>query len=481
MKTLDKYDVNKKFWSTLTLLCALLPASFTIAQTTHVQILAADIIERDPSISDASRLIGDVKLGFGDAILTCDSAYRHEDGEFEVFSNVVVRQQPSTTLTSNYAVLFPDEQLITVTEGVEFQHEEMHIECNTMFYELETKSVYYLERSKIIEGNRTLESDYGTYRSASDRLYAGGNVIMIENDDVIISDSLGLDRNDKTLLLFKSSHLNVGGAEIFCRQGRFNIETGTGWFSGDASIRDSGGMLAGDSIAVSRDDNYGTAWGNVMVEDSTGNMTVTGVYANRWDDNDIVKGDTLQKAIATNIENGDTLILSTDELMRNGDWLYATGTVEFSQDSFAGMGDSLSWNMEDDEVWLLGNPVVWAKGDELRGDTVVMTLSDNKPSSLSLLNNALVLSVANDSLQNLISGKRLDARFFNGKLHQVDVTGNGNVEYYLLDDPANISINKATCSHIRMLFNEGDVEKIILLTSPDGSIGPADSTDEQKP
>jgi lipopolysaccharide export system protein LptA len=297
---------------------------------------------------------------------------------------------------------------------------------------------------------------------------------MIENKDIITSDSLGLDRNDKTLLLFKTSHLKVGGAEIFCDRGRFNFETGMGWFAGDASIRDSGGMLAGDSIAVSKDDNYGTAWGNVMVVDSTGNMTVTGVYANRWEEIDIVKGDSLQKAIATNIENGDTLVLSTRELMRRGDWLFATGKVEFFQDSFAGMGDSLSWNMENDEVWLLGDPVVWAKGDELSGDTVVMTLSDNKPSTLSLLNNALVLSVANDSLKNLISGKQLDAQFLNGKLHQVDVSGNGVIEYYVLDDPSNISINKATCSHIRMLFNEGEVEKIILLTSPDGSIAPAE-------
>lgn len=463
------------FWATLTLLCALFPASDTIAQTTHrIQILAANIIERDPSISDASRLIGDVKLGFGDAILKCDSAYRHEDGKFEVFSNVIIRQQPSTTLTANYAILFPDEQLITVSEGVVFQHEDMHIECNTLFYGLETKIVSYTERSKIIEGRRTLESDHGMYSSASDRLYAGGNVIMIENNDVITSDSLGLDRNDKTLLLFKTSHLKVGGAEIFCNSGRFNFETGMGWFAGDASIRDPGGMLAGDSIAISRDDNYGTAWGNVMVVDSTGNMTVTGVYANRWEGNDIVKGDSLQKAIATNIENGDTLVLSTRELMRRGDWLFATGAVEFSQDSFAGMGDSLSWNMENDEVWLLGDPVVWAKGDELSGDTVVMTLSNNKPSTLSLLNNALVLSVANDSLKNLISGKQLDAQFLNGKLQQVDVSGNGVIEYYVLDAPSNISINKATCSHIRMLFNEGEIEKIILLTSPDGSIAPAE-------
>ena len=56
----------------------------------QIEILESDVIERNPNISDATRLVGNVTLGFGDAILTCDSAYRFDNGQFEVFSDVYI-------------------------------------------------------------------------------------------------------------------------------------------------------------------------------------------------------------------------------------------------------------------------------------------------------------------------------------------------------------------------------------------------------
>ena len=70
------------------------------AQT--VEILAADQISRDPNITEAQRLIGHVKLGHQDAVLTCDSAWRFDDGKVEVFGEVVMRQPPSTTMNARY-------------------------------------------------------------------------------------------------------------------------------------------------------------------------------------------------------------------------------------------------------------------------------------------------------------------------------------------------------------------------------------------
>ena len=79
------------------------------AQT--VEILAADQILRDPSITEAQRLIGHVKLGHQDAVLACDSAWRFDDGSVEVFSHVTMHQPPATTMTANYLRIEPDKEL----------------------------------------------------------------------------------------------------------------------------------------------------------------------------------------------------------------------------------------------------------------------------------------------------------------------------------------------------------------------------------
>jgi hypothetical protein len=90
------------------------------------------------------------------------------------------------------------------------------------------------------------------------------------------------------------------------------------------------------------------------------------------------------------------------------------------------------------------------------------------------MGNANVLSPANDSLDHVISGRDLFAHFSKGKLSSVDVIGNGRAHYYSIDDLDDISLNRATCSQIQMLFSKGKVTRITLLGLPDGNFNPLD-------
>ena len=439
----------------------------------QIEILEAEVIERDPNISDATRLVGNVKLGLGDAILTCDSAYRFDNGQFEVFSSVYIYEISTSgersEMWANYAVLDPESEMVDIREGVRFVHEEFTIECPSLQYGLNSKSVSYVQSAQIIEGDRILTSDVGVYSSLTDRLYAGGNVEIIENEDRILSDSLAVDRNDKTLLLFKHSVIDVNGALIACERGKYDGETEKGWFAGKASIKDIKGLLSGDSIVVNRKKNEGQAWGNVTVCDSSAAMTVCGDYASRRKGSEIVKiNDDASFVKLINIEGEDTLKMNCSILEREQDLLFAYGGVIFEQGSFSGDGDSLSWDRKSDEIWLLGEPVVWSEEDEMTSDSVKMVLKQNKPSVMKLIGRANVFSPANDSLDHKISGRNLDATFKEGKLHKVDVIGNGTVLYYSVDGNEKMSRNNATCAHIQMLFSGGSVTRITLLSNPEG-------------
>jgi hypothetical protein len=169
-----------------------------------------------------------------------------------------------------------------------------------------------------------------------------------------------------------------------------------------------------------------------------------------------------------NIEGEDTLKMNCRVLDREKHLLFAYGGVVFEQGSFSGRGDSLSWDRDIDEIWLLGEPVVWSEEDEMTGDTVKMVLKKNKPSEMNLIGHANVFSPANDSLDHRISGRNLKAEFKKGKLKKVDVSGNGTVRYYSIDNTDEISLNRATCAHIRMLFSGGSVKRITLLNNPEG-------------
>ena len=190
---------------------------------------------------------------------------------------------------------------------------------------------------------------------------------------------------------------------------------------------------------MDRKNNEGKAWGKVTVSDSTGAMTVSGEYASRINGVEIVKvydSNSIVKLL--NIEDEDTLKMNCRVLEREQDLLIAYGGVIFEQGSFSGDGDSLSWDRDIDEIWLLGEPVVWSEEDEMPGDTVKMVLKRNKPSEMNLIGRANVFSPANDSLDHRISGRNLEAEFKEGKLKKVDVSGNGTAHYYSIDDTCNI-------------------------------------------
>ena len=451
-----------------------------LPKKTRIHILAASVIERNPQISDASRLIGDVQLAFDDAILRCDSAYRFDDGRFEVFNNVEISQAPATKLRSNYGILDPVSGTVNVSGDVTFNHEELKISCPSLTYNLDEKRVSYRVRANIYEGSRHLSSDCGIYNSITNRLYAGGNVEIEDEKDYITSDSLSIDRNGKTLRLYELSLLTIDGATIQCEKGEFDGKTGKGWFSGQAYLMDDQGVLAGDSLFVNRDENEGMAWGNVMISDSSRSMNVKGSFASRTKNADLVTGTSSQLVQIENVEGVDTLKMKSLKLERQEEMIYASGEVAFTQAAFSGLGDSLSWNTRLDEMWLLGKPVVWSEEDEMTGDTVKMILKENQPYKMQLLGNANVLSPANDSLDHAISGRDLFAYFSDGKLSSVDVIGNGTVEYYATDELDEINVNRATCSQIQMRFANGRVTKIILLGLPDGKFNPLENQEISK-
>ena len=436
---------------------------------TSIEILKAGSIERNPEISEANRLLGGVKLGFEDAVLFCDSAYRYDDGVFEVFSNVRVKQKKGGgTLHAEYAVLNPETEIVTISKGVSFSHDGMTLECPEIFYGMDNKVVSFYQKATIFDGEKNMISDRGAYYSESEKLHAGGDVILTQEADTITSDSLSIHRKKDILMLYRKSKIIIDGSTIECTSGEYNNDKDRGWFAGNASIDQSMGYLAGDSIYINQKKDIGRAWGNVIAKDSSRTMTITGTYANKEDGVETIWGDSTQRVVATNIEGNDTLVLISDKLTQEEELMYSTGDVSFQQGDFSGTGDSLSW--ADEVVWLLGDPVVWAKENKLEGDSVKMLVTDNQPQKMSLLSNAIVSSEVNDSLANVITGKVLDAFFSEGELSRVEIRGNGDVIYYSEEESGDIIRNTATCSNINMTFKEGEVYSVTLINRPEGKL-----------
>jgi hypothetical protein len=121
------------------------------------------------------------------------------------------------------------------------------------------------------------------------------------------------------------------------------------------------------------------------------------------------------------------------------------------------------------------NPVLWANGSQITGDTIIFTknVKTNKLDSLKVLHNALIIQ--KDPVgYNQIKGRFIKGKFTENDLKDVDVIGDSELLYYLRDDNQKlIGINKSACSNrIQFVLNKGEIQSIKFLKKPEGTTYP---------
>ena len=454
------------------LLLAFLGLAPASAQT--VEILAADQILRDPSITEAQRLIGHVKLGHQDAVLTCDSAWRFDDGSVEVFSNISMRQPPATALKADYLHIVPNEDWATARGSVALQHESARLHAPSLSYMLENRAARYAQGATIVDEGWTVTSQSGRYHTESETLELGGDVLAVNATDSLSSDSLHWLRKESRYRFHGATHWSDAETRFSCTAGDVTMDDGPmGWLAGQVVVEDDEGRVEGDSLTFGPQTSE--AWGHVVLAQSDGEGTVHGHYAYRHMDDslEVVVGNGDRRAWLAQIDKGDTLQLAADTLQRRGEILTAFHHVTLVQDELVGVGDSLAWMDDQGTIQMWGEPRLWSSEDKLSGDTLTLWLTDQSPDKLEMRGHAVVLSSANDTLAHRIQGRDLDAFFEDGELSFVDVVGNGEVVTF--DVPkgeGSIRMNTAVCAKVTLEVAARKLMGVALKQSPKGKIQP---------
>ena len=445
-----------------------------LTQAQTVEILAADQILRDPAITEAQRLIGHVKLGHQDAVLTCDSAWRFDDGSVEVFSHVVMQQPPATTMTAVYLRIEPNEDWALASGDVELLHESAKLSAPSLMYLMNSRAARYSEGALIVDEGWTVKSRSGLYRTASETLELGEQVVAVNEGDTLKSDSLHWIRTESRYRFFGPTSWIGSEVQFTCLSGDVVMnDQPLGWLAGQVKVDDDEGTVQGDSLAWGP--STSEVWGHVVLAQSDGTGTVHGHYALRQeaDSLELVIGDPQQRAWLEQIDKGDTLRLAADTLQRKGEVLTAFHHVTLVQDELVGIGDSLVWMDDKGTIQMWGEPRLWSSEDKLSGDTLTLWLIDQSPDKLEMRGHAVVLSSANDTLAHRIQGRDLDAFFEEGELRFVDVVGNGEVVTFDVPErEANVRMNTAVCAKVTLEVAERKLTGIALKQSPRGKIQP---------
>ena len=449
------------------------------AQSKKIEVKNANTLEADNRVPGAQRLIGNVIFEHEGTLLYCDSAYLFDaTNKMQAFSNVKIIGD-STTITGNTANYDGSTKIADIVGNVRMVDPSTILTTNALTYDLNNKIASYTTGGKIIgrKNKNELTSIIGQYKSTLKTLFFRKDVVLINPDYTMKSDTLQYNTANETAYFFGPTTIVSKENTIFCKLGYYNTKTDISQFEKKARIESKNQSIEANQIYYNRNAGIGKARKNVIISDTTEKLILTGNKADYFEKEDkIILTDSaaMQKEM-----NGDTLFLHGDTLRSYIDTvikkriLYAYYKVKFFKKDFQGAADSLIYSEIDSTIRLFGKPILWNEVNQLTADTVYIQMANNEIEKL-FLNKAAFIVSQEDSLHfNQLKGKKITGYFYKSELKKIDIRGNGESIYFAADnDSAYIGVNKAVCTDMLIYLDSNKVQSITFIAQPVATLYP---------
>lgn len=147
--------------------------------------------------------------------------------------------------------------------------------------------------------------------------------------------------------------------------------------------------------------------------------------------------------------------------------------VRFFRNDIQGKCDSLTYWSQDSTIQMFTQPIIWSDKKQISANYIEMINKTKDPDEIRMKDNAFIIAMEDDSIRfNQIKGKNMIGFVRENEIYKVDVSGNGQSNYYVPDKKGIIGMNKAESSNISIYTKGGKIKKIVFIKSPDGELKP---------
>jgi lipopolysaccharide export system protein LptA len=440
---------------------------------------AFDEIEK-PSGRRLTRLIGNVEVFHNNILMFCDSAYLYAGiNQVRAYSNIHMEQGDTLELFGDYLFYDGASEIASVDGNVELIDKETHLFANSVKYNVASKIARYNNKGTIINGDNTLTSTIGIYYVSQNTFHFKDSVKIVNPDYVMTADTMDYNTETETAFFTGPSELEGDSIYIYCERGWYDTKNDISRIWENAIIDNRQQLIHGDSLYYNNKTGYGKSFGNISITDTTNNIIVKGNYA--WYYREPEQFMVTDQALFIQISKSDSLFLHADTITAKtvNDTSVAGyrlirayyGCRIFSKDLQARC-DSLSYSFQDSVIRLYKYPVIWSEENQLTSDSMAIFTKNRQTDRMELYNSAFVISQVDDLRFNQVKGRTLTGYFRDNELYKINIDGNGETIYYLVDGEEIVGVNKSKCSKIEIYVEDGKITEIYQHQNPEGTIDP---------
>ncbi|WP_114781640.1 OstA-like protein [Botryobacter ruber] len=434
-----------------------------------------------------TKLLGNVKFKQQDMTLFADSVYRYVDRQvLEAFGQVRMNQADTVTITGSRATYDSDKRQANISGGVVMQDPKMTLTTPTLDYNLDTKVATYTEGGTIVDPENQLQSQWGAYDTNTKIFTFRQNVKVTTADYTITAQNMRYNTESKIVYFAGPTFIKGQQGDLYAEEGTYDTIKKISRFGRNAYILTPEYRLGGDQLYYDQNRGYGFAQRNVTLRSLKDDVTIHGQTGRYWRGRGLAK--VYGSPVMETILDGDTLYLAADTLISRESqvpempsMLFAFPNVKIFKKDLQGACDSLSYNRTDSIMHMNRKPILWSDASQLVSDTIHIQLRNKTIDRMYMYSNAFIAS--EDSLKNYnqVKGRDMVAYFQEGNIRRVNVNGNGESLYFVLEgDTAVTGMNKAICSDMVLKFAEKELKSISFLVNPDASLIPPHELKEEE-
>ena len=434
------------------------------------------------------------------ALIKSDISYFYpKDNFFRANGDVIFTQGDTLKMTCDQIEYDGTSKLAKAWGKVILERPDMNLKTDTLYLDRANSKAFYNSFGTILDEKRKLTSIKGIYFIDELKYRFISNVKIDDPEYILNSQRLDYYTESDKAFFYGKTTIVGGEYDIYCEKGTYDTQFQRGNFQENAVIYYDNKEIRGDSLYFENEKNYAAATNNISVIDTLNKSVINGHYGEifKAKDSAIIT----RRALAVNIIDQDSLYIHADTLIATGPTekkiLRGYYDVKIFKTDLRGKSDSLHLDQSTGLIKLLKlplsrkenqilttsqknkkNPILWFGKSQMSGDKIFLTsdMQTKKLDSLKIIGNSWIIEKdsISDNGFNQIKGGVLDGLFKEGELREIDVSKNTEVIYYMYSDEDNelIGIDKTTCSRLKMVTKENQIEDITFFVSPDGNLFP---------
>ncbi len=428
---------------------------------------------------DYQLLRGSVRIRHGGMVMFCDSAYLFENSNsFEAFGSIRMEQGDTLTIYGDHLYYDGILQLARLRRNVKMENRNTTLLTDSLNFDRRANIGYFFEGGVISDEKNELTSVYGQYSPATKISIFQFNVKLVNDQMTLYSDTLIYSNANKIAFIKGPSTIVSDSNTIYSSRGWYNTGLGTSMLLDRSLLVNKDKTLTGDTVYYNRNKGVGKVFGHMHLRDS---LNKSDLYGNFGFYNEKTKyAYATDSAWVREYSRPDTVFIHADTLkVEEPDTTYRVlsgiRNVRYFSREAQGVCDSMRYSTKDSVLRLYKSPILWNASYQLNGDTIHAYMSDTTIKRAHVIGYAFVATQEDSTLSfyNQLSGKELIARFENGDIRQVDVSGNVESVFYPMDsDSVLIGMNRTESSFMTMFVKNRKLEKMKVWPSPNGSLTP---------